>query len=209
MPLYLCHIVIDAMKYIAFGILGFITFHAVDIAAIRRLPLVKPLTWFAGCALVIYAAIMACLNGTRFYTPLWLTVLGWLLLIASLAQILYSLFISLPFYKTYLAKGVGNKLITTGLYSIVRHPGVYGLGVTMLALVIISGSRLMAVAAVAWIVTDIIVVVIQDYVFFSRMFPDYSSYREVTPLLIPNRRSLSGFRNREILSNLTKGRKTP
>jgi protein-S-isoprenylcysteine O-methyltransferase Ste14 len=184
------------MKYIAFGILGFIIFHAVDIAAIRRLPLVKPLIWFAGCALVIYAAVMACLNGTKFYTPLWLTVLGWLLLIASLAQVLHSLFISLPFHKTYIAKGVGDKLITTGLYGIVRHPGVYGLAVIMLALVIISGSRLMAVAAIAWIVTDIIVVIIQDYVFFNRMFPDYASYRKITPLLIPNWRSLSSFLKR-------------
>jgi hypothetical protein len=176
MPLYVCHIVRNAMKYIAFGILGFIIFHAVDIAAIRRLPLVKPLIWFAGCALVIYAAVMACLNGTKFYTPLWLTVLGWLLLIASLAQVLHSLFISLPFHKTYIAKGVGDKLITTGLYG--------------------SGSRLMAVAAIAWIVTDIIVVIIQDYVFFNRMFPDYASYRKITPLLIPNWRSLSSFLKR-------------
>jgi hypothetical protein len=38
-------------------------------------------------------------------------------------------------------------------------------------------------------------VAIQDKYFFGKMFAGYDSYRRQTPMLIPNRRSLSAFIN--------------
>jgi protein-S-isoprenylcysteine O-methyltransferase Ste14 len=116
------------MTYILIGIAGFIIFHLVDIAAIKRLPLMKPATWTLGCGLVVLGMVMAAFTGEKLALPPWLVAVGWLVLLASLGQLLYSLFINLPFRQTYVDKGVADELITTGLYAIVRHPGVYGLG---------------------------------------------------------------------------------
>jgi protein-S-isoprenylcysteine O-methyltransferase Ste14 len=179
------------MAYIFLGVLGFVIFHLVDLAAIWRLPAAKPAFWFSGCLLVAYSAVKACLAPTRIFLPGWVSGLGWMLVLVSILQIFYSLFLNLPFKKTYLKTGVGDELITTGLYGIIRHPGVWGLGVLMAALVMISRSRLMLLAAPVWLVTDIIVVTIQDYLFFTRMFPGYREYRVNTPMLLPRWRSIT------------------
>ncbi len=193
------------MTYIGLGILGFVVFHLVDLAAIWRLPAAKPLFWTGGCALVVYGFVMACLEGARLSLPLWATVLGWLLLAAAGAQVGYSLFLNLPFRQTYLKTGVGDRLITTGLYALVRHPGVWGLAVLMLALVLVSHARLMLIAAPVWLVTDIIVVAVQDYLFFGRMFPGYREYRRTTPMLIPSPRSIGSFLTQLRLSKSAQG----
>ena len=108
-------------------------------------------------------------------------------------QLLHSLFINLPFYKTYFKVGVSDELVTSGLYAIVRHPGVYGLGVALFSLVLVSQSRLMLYAALVWMAIDIIVVAIQDRFFFDRMFCGYADYRKNTPMLVPSWRSLARY----------------
>jgi len=40
---------------------------------------------------------------------------------------------------------------------------------------------------------DILLVAIQDRFFFGRMFEGYNTYRRQTPMLVPNRRSISAF----------------
>ena len=190
------------------GIAGFIIFHLVDIAAIKRVPLLKPLTWVLGCGLVAYAVAAATLTGDKLALPLWLVITGWAVLALSLAQLVYSLFINLPFRKTYVERGVGEELITTGLYAVVRHPGVYGLGTLMLAAAVVSGSRLLFAATPVWMAVDVIVVVIQDRVFFDRMYPGYPAYRKTTPMLIPTWHSLAAFAAGFTLTNI-KSRRTP
>jgi protein-S-isoprenylcysteine O-methyltransferase Ste14 len=119
--------------------------------------------------------------------------LGWGLLSISLFLLAYSLFINLPFRKTYIATGVGDKLITTGLYALVRHPGVYCFTLLMLSLVLISRSSLLLIASPIWILLDILLVAIQDKLFLSRMFDGYDNYKRETPMLLPNRRSVNAF----------------
>lgn len=191
------------MTYIFLGILGFVILHIFDVAALKRLPWLKPITWLAGSSLFIYAVSMACLAQPRLALPLWAVTLGWLALPGSIALLLYSLFINLPLVRTYLRRGVGDKLITTGLYAVVRHPGVCGFALSALALTLVSGSRLMLVAAPLWTAIDIILVIAQDKVFFGRMFPGYAAYRRQTPMLVPSWQSLAALATDFSLSNLT------
>jgi len=181
------------MLYVLIGALGFPVFHLVDLAAIKRLAWAKPLAWIAGCGLIAASAWLACLSPDRFSLPLGAVVCGWALFAVSSAQLLHSLFINLPFYKTYFKVGVSDELVTTGLYAVVRHPGVYGLGVVLFSLVLVSGSRLMLAAALVWMAIDVTVVTIQDRFFFDRMFAGYAAYRRVTPMLIPTWRSLAAL----------------
>ena len=183
------------MIYIVLGGIGFLLIHLLDIASIKRIPSMKPLTWLVGNGLVIFSIIMLCLSPDKLVLPVWSTWLGWVLLPISLFMLIYSLFINLPFSKTYIATGVGERLITSGLYALVRHPWLHWLILTMLALILVSKSSLMLIAAPIWVFLDIVLVSIQDRFFFNQMFAGYDNYRRKTPMFIPNRRSINAFIN--------------
>ena len=179
--------------YIALGGLGFLVIHLLDVVSIKRIPALKPIVMLAGNGLVVYSAVMLCLATDKLALPGWSGWLGWGLVLPSLLMLIYSLYIKIPFTKTYVASGVGQKLVTSGLYALVRHPGVHWLGLLLVALILASGSRPMLIAAPIWLLLDIALVAIQDRFFFGRMFAGYESYRRQTPMLIPNRRSISAF----------------
>jgi protein-S-isoprenylcysteine O-methyltransferase Ste14 len=183
------------MIYIALGGIGFLVIHLLDIVSIKRIPGMKPLTMLVGNGLVVFAIIMLCLSPDKLELPLWSTWLGWGLLPISLFMLIYSLFIKLPFSKTYITTGVKQRLVTSGLYALVRHPWVYGLILLLMALILVSKSSLMLTAAPIWLLLDIGLVAIQDRFFFSRMFAGYENYRRETPMFIPNRRSINAFIN--------------
>lgn len=179
------------MTYIILGILGFLIIHFFDIVSLKRVSGAKPCTWILGSGLLVYSLIMLCLSSDKLLLSSWTTWLGWALLSISLILLLYSLFINLPFRKTYIASGVGAKLITTGLYALVRHPAVHWFILLMLSLVLVSQSKLLLIASPTWILLDILLVVIQDKFLLGRMFEGYDSYRQETPMLLPNKRSIS------------------
>jgi len=180
------------MIYIVVGIFGFIVVHLFDIVSLKRIPSgVKPCVWTVGSGLLGYSFIMMSLAPDKLLLPLWSTWLGWGLLLLSAFLLVYSLFINLPFRKTYIATGVSDKLITTGLYALVRHPWIHWFILILLSLILVSRSSLLLIAAPIWILLNILLVVIQDRFFFGRMFAGYDRYRKETPMLLPNRKSIS------------------
>ncbi len=179
------------MSYIALGSFGFLVIHFCDIISIKRVPAAKPLAWALGGGLLVYSLIGLCLSPAKLPLPFWATWLGWALLSISSLLLIYSLFISLPFVKTYVATGVGDELVKTGLYALVRHPGVHWFIIVMLSLFLISGSRLLLIVSPIWISLDILLVYIQDRFFFTRMFNGYERYKQETPMLIPNKESIN------------------
>ena len=108
----------------------------------------------------------------------------------SILLLVYSLFLEIPFAKTYVGEGVGDQLITTGTYALVRHPGVLWLALFLLALVLVSGSRLLLIAAPAWIAADVLYVWLQEKLFLREVFPGYEAYRQETPMLLPSWKSM-------------------
>ena len=181
------------MIYVVLGCLGFLIIHVFDIVSLKRIPAAKPVIWTLGSGLLAYSMIGVWLAPDKLLLPVWSTWLGWALLSISLSLLIYSLFINLPFRKTYVTTGVGERLITTGLYALVRHPGVMWFILLMLSLILVSNSKLMLIASPIWILLDILLVVIQDKFFFGRMFEEYDAYRRETPMLVPNRKSVNAF----------------
>jgi protein-S-isoprenylcysteine O-methyltransferase Ste14 len=179
------------MIYIAISVISFLILHAFDIVCLKRIPGAKPVTWVVGSGLLVYSLIMMSLDPDKLLLPTWSTWLGWGLFSLAAFLLMHSLFINLPFRKTYISTGVGDKLVVTGLYALVRHPGVHWLAITLLSLVLVSGSRLLLIASPILILVDILLVIIQDKFVFGRMFPGYDRYRKETPMLLPNRRSIS------------------
>ncbi len=181
------------MLYTVLGILGFAIIHLSDPAAIRRLPLVKPVVWVIGIGLLVYSSVMAGLSPEKFSLPSWATWLGWMLFGFSFVLIFLSLFVNLPFRKTYITRGVGDRLVTTGMYAIVRHPGVPCAVLLVVSFILISRSWLALVSAPVFLLLDVLLVTMQDRFYFGRMFPGYDDYRRQTPMLIPNARSIRAF----------------
>jgi protein-S-isoprenylcysteine O-methyltransferase Ste14 len=179
------------MIFIAVGILGFFILHLFDIVCLKRIPRAKPVTWILGSGLLGYSFVMMSLAPDKLLLPLWSTWLGGGLLLLSAFLLIYSLFINLPFRKTYITTGVGDKLVMTGLYALVRHPWVYCFILILLSLVLVSKSSLLLIASPIFILLNILLVVIQDKFFFGRMFAGYDQYRKETPMLLPNRKSIS------------------
>ena len=184
------------MIYIGIGVIGFVVIHLFDLISIKRIPFgAKPLTWVAGFAILFYSLARLCLQSNTLPIPIWLTWIGWFLLAISILMITFALFINLPFRKTYVSAGVGDKLIKTGLYALVRHPGVYWVASFFFSLVFISKSSLMLIAAPIFVVLNTALVIFQDRFFFVRMFEGYEQYQRETPMFIPNRRSIKAFFN--------------
>lgn len=181
------------MIYIAIGSLGFLIVHVFDIVSIKRVPWAKPIIWTVGTILFLYALVMLSFQSNTLPLPAWSIWLGWFLLLISFILLIYSLFINLPFRKTYIATGVNDKLITTGLYALVRHPWVHWFILVLLSLILVSRSYLLLIATPIFILLDIALVVVQDKFFFVRMLTGYSSYQEKTPMLLPNRQSINAF----------------
>lgn len=181
------------MLYIIIGAVGFVVVHLFDLVALKRIPRLKPVIWCIGSALLIYSLVMICRYPVKIELPAWSTWLGWGMLAVSATLLIHSLFISLPFRKTYVDAGVGDKLVRTGLYALVRHPGILWFPLFMLSLIPISRSSLLLIAAPTFIALDIVLVVIQDKLIFGRMFPGYDNYRRETPMLLPNKKSFGAF----------------
>lgn len=179
------------MGYIIIGVLGFLMAHLLDVVSLKRIPGAKQGVGIVVAALIGYATLMVCLDSERLALPIWVTWLGWALLSVSVPLLVYSLFVNLPFRKTYVAPGVGDRLVRTGTYALVRHPGVFWYALLLVSLVFVSKSKLLLVASPIWLGMDILHVVIQDKFLFGKMFKDYEEYRRETPMLIPNRRSIS------------------
>jgi protein-S-isoprenylcysteine O-methyltransferase Ste14 len=142
---------------------------------------------------LIYSLVMICLSPDKIVVPTWLTGVGWGVLVLSASLLIHALFVSLPFRRTYIDKGVGEKLVESGFYALVRHPGVIWFTLLMLSLIPVARSRLLLIATPTFITLDILLVFIQDKFLFGRMFPGYGAYRRETPMLLPNRRSVNVF----------------
>jgi protein-S-isoprenylcysteine O-methyltransferase Ste14 len=165
----------------------------VDFVSMKKIPLLKPIVWISGGGLWLYSLIRICLAPEKLSLPVGSVWFGWIILTISIIVFLFALFVNLPFRKTYVAAGVGDKLIKTGLYALARHPGAIWFILFMLSSILVSRSSSMLVAAPIFIVLNTLLVVIQDKIFFPRMFTGYDIYQKETPMLLPNRRSINAF----------------
>ncbi len=179
------------MLYIFIGAAGFLLAYAFDWLSLKNIPIIKQVAGVLAIGLLVYATVMVCVSPAKFNLPFFTIPLGACLLLVSFTLLMYSLFIEIPFHSTYANKGVGTKLITTGTYAMVRHPGVLWLALVYLSIALLFPSVTLFLAVAVWLIMDIIYVVLQDRLLFPEMFPDYHQYKQKTPFLIPTRQSIS------------------
>jgi protein-S-isoprenylcysteine O-methyltransferase Ste14 len=179
--------------YIVLSAIGFGFLFLFEVVSINNLPAFKPIIFLISNGLLIPSVILMALSPNKVIFPVWTFSLGWILLPPAVFLKIYSLLIGLPFRKTYISKEVSHTLITTGIYSLVRYPWLGSFLLMLLALILVSGSRLLMIATPILIGMNLILAILQDRFFYIRMFTGYAGYRRQTPMLIPNRQSLKAF----------------
>lgn len=172
------------------GALGFPIALGIDVAALAGLRWGKRFVGLLSAALMGYALVRAVLAQPKLALPAALAWLGWPLLLVATALLVYSLFLEIPFRRTYVEAGASSALVRTGTYALTRHPGVLWFTLLLVALLLVSRSRLLLWAGPIWLGLDVLAVWIQDRFYFSRMFPGYEQYKRETPMLIPTRESI-------------------
>jgi len=179
------------MRHVLLGSLAFIIAFFFDLAALKRIPYLKQAIGLISIFLFSYSLTMICLDAEKLQLPDWLSHVGWPLLFASVFLLIYSTFLEIPFKQTYASTGVGDRLVKTGTYALVRHPGVLWFALFLISLILVSRARLLLVAAPAWLFMDVLYVWIQERFYFGKMFPGYEQYKRETPMLIPNMESIA------------------
>ena len=183
------------MTAVLVGASGFLLFYPTDWLHLRGWATARFGLLVLGAAAQAYAFLLAVGGAQGLEFPTAVVWLGWVLLPVAGGLLVYSLFLEIPFTNAYLrppnALREGGELVTTGTYALTRHPGVLWYTLLVFALVLVSGSRDMLVGAPVWVAMDVVWVVLQDRVFFPRIFSRYREYARTTPMLIPTRGSLA------------------
>ena len=178
------------MGYVALGAVAFVMAGFFDFASLKRIPYMKQSIGVTVVLLFGYSLVMVALYPVKLATPAWLSCAGWPFLVLGVFSLVYSLFLEIPFGRTYVTAGTGDELVKTGTYALVRHPCVLWLGLILLSLVLVTRSRLLLLATPVWLLADIAYVWIQEKFFLGRMFAGYEQYEKETPMLIPTRASI-------------------
>ncbi|HYF83394.1 MAG TPA: hypothetical protein VEB00_10250 [Clostridia bacterium] len=178
------------MKYIILGAVGFLFILLFDIYTLKTDGLKRKALGLSGVVLIAYSAIMATIVSEKIAIPAAIRIAAWILWAAAAFLLVYSLFLELPFKKTYGEAKYSSELVDTGTYALCRHPGVLWFGLMFSFYFLATGAVLIIPAGIIWTAIDIIHVYIEDKFFFPRMFASYKGYTESTPMLIPNKKSI-------------------
>ena len=175
---------------ILLGAAGFAGLILAGIAELRHRGVLKT-------GVVVLSAVCVCVgiglllaDHDRFTIAIAPRGLGVVLSAVFLFLLIFSVLLEIPFSTTYRGQGP-RRLITSGTYSLVRHPGFLWLAFLHLSLVLASGSKLLLAAFPFWTIMNGILVTLEDRVFFPAIFGDqYRDYRRQVPFLIPTPTSL-------------------
>ena len=137
------------MAYLLVGTLGLAVGFLAD-SWVPRLSWVRLCLWTVCFGLIASGLALVSIAGPKFQLHDWVVPAGWVLLPVASFLLIYSLFIELPLARTYVRKDDSPRLVTTGTYALVRHPSVLWYLLILVALLLVSRSWLLLVAAPLW-----------------------------------------------------------
>jgi protein-S-isoprenylcysteine O-methyltransferase Ste14 len=179
------------MTGVALGAAAFLLIFWVDAVSLKKMGFVKPLLWLAGIALSVIGLVLTVREPPRIQLPTPISAAGWALVGICAALFVYSLFVEIPFASAYVQKGMPSRLVTEGTYALCRHPGVLWLAGLLAGVFLASGSLWMLVALPLWTGLDVLYVVLQERLYFLRIFgEEYRDYQQSVPMLVPTSRSV-------------------
>jgi protein-S-isoprenylcysteine O-methyltransferase Ste14 len=178
------------MRYIVTGSVAFLLFIVFDYFTLYNKEAEKKLFGIAGLLIFIYSAIMSIITSQIIRIPVAVRIAAGGLWVMFIFLLIYSLFLELPFVKTYGEKEHSRDLVDTGTYALCRHPGVLWFGLMFLSAFLTTGAVLIAIGGFIWTIIDVFHVYLQEKIFFCKMFNGYENYMKTTPMLIPDSNSI-------------------
>lgn len=176
--------------FIIIGALSFIFLFLFDFYTLTNEGLKKKIFGILGLGLFIYSALMVTITSERVYLPMGLRAVAFLFWVGSGTLLIYSLFLELPFVKTYGKNQHSKELVDTGTYALCRHPGVLWFGLMFFFFFLTTGAKQLIAAGIIWTSIDVFHVYLQEKLFFPKMFPRYKDYMREVPMLIPTGQSI-------------------
>lgn len=144
--------------------------------------------FFIGSLLLCYATGKILYN--EFIWPQ--NIISVLLIMLSLINavlLFYTLFLAIPFEKTYLNECF-ETVVDTGVYGLCRHPGVLFFSTFYLFMALGIHSMYFFGVGVIFSVLNFLYVLFQDKIYFPKCFKNYGTYQKLVPFIIPNKQSL-------------------
>jgi protein-S-isoprenylcysteine O-methyltransferase Ste14 len=179
------------MVPIAAGTVGFGILLLFDWADGKGIGALKTGSVICSDALIAVSLIALASDPNRFPIAVWVRIMGGAIAVFYLFLLVFSLFLEIPFRSSYGHVSEEKRLVTTGTYALVRHPGVLWFLFFHLFLVVASGSRTLLFAVPFWTGMNIAVAALEDGFFFPRIFGrPYREYQQTTPFLIPTPASI-------------------
>jgi protein-S-isoprenylcysteine O-methyltransferase Ste14 len=165
-----------------------------DLAALKATPRVKPYL-LALSGISHLAAFVQIARGPKtLHPPFLLRALCVLIAPLGWAAMFYSIMVEIPFRKGWVDEGHTDELVTTGTYSLARHPGVIWFSFAIIATAIATRSKRMLLAAPVMIAGDVAHVTFQEQAVLTNVFGDaYREYQHTTPFLVPTLASFTKF----------------
>jgi protein-S-isoprenylcysteine O-methyltransferase Ste14 len=108
---------------------------------------------------------------------------AWILAGLGLGEMIFALFLALPFSTTYVQSEDALPVVSTGLYGLCRHPGVWGFILYYLAASLASGNGTLLIAGIVFSAADVVHVSMQDRLFFTKTLVGYTDYQRQVPFL--------------------------
>lgn len=166
-------------------LLGSFAFFILTMFDYNKLKMLHPLLnglFVVGVLLLVYSTIIILYSDSSLFYFTAYPIL-WIISILGLLEMIYALFFALPFNKTYVTTTKHAQIISTGLYGLCRHPGVWGFFIFYFFAALATGNGTLLMAAGLWTVMDILHVWIQDRLFFVKTLEGYETYKTTTPFL--------------------------
>lgn len=179
------------MRYVLIGSLAFIFLFLFDVYTLKNQALRRRVFGILGLSTLVFSAIMVTIISDKIHIPLLVRMISGVLWLVSIGLLVYSLFLELPFVKTYGETEHSQSLVDTGTYALCRHPGVVWFGLLFFFFFFTTGAVLLIPAGIIWTSLDVLHVYIQERYFFPKMFPKYKDYMKTTPMLIPTKNSIN------------------
>jgi protein-S-isoprenylcysteine O-methyltransferase Ste14 len=105
---------------------------------------------------------------------------------AAFLGMVYSIAIEIPFRKAWIERGHTSQLVSSGTYSVSRHPGVLWASVWVPGVAMASGSKDLLVWWPMIIAGDVVYVWIEDRFILPRVFgQEYREYQGRVPFILP------------------------
>ncbi len=165
--------------------LGLAAFLALTLFDVHKLKPIHPFfngLFAAGVGMLVWATYGILTSEPWFsFTP---QPLAWIVAGLGLGEMIFALFFALPFETTYVQSSENLPVVSTGLYGLCRHPGVWGFIVYYLAASLASGNGTLLIAGIVFSAADILHVTMQDRLFFTKTLAGYTDYQRQVPFLL-------------------------